>query len=99
MLVTARRWTCQHEWHIHEQLARKAGLDSTIIDAIRNNQQPEVDGDEAVVFAFCRDAHASGRVSDEHFEAAKKRIGLDGSLIVSFSRPPSISRVSRSATR
>lgn len=80
VLVTARRWTCQHEWYVHEQLARKAGLDSAIIDAIRDGKHPELDGDEAVVHAFCRDAHASGRVSDEHFEAAKKRFGLDGAL-------------------
>ena len=80
VLVTARSWTCQHEWYIHEQLARKAGLAAAIIDAIRSGQQPNVEGDEAAVYAFCRDAHASGRVSDEHFEAAKKRFGLDGAL-------------------
>ena len=80
VLVTARRWTCQHEWYIHEQLARKAGLASAIIDAIREDRQPNLSGDEAVVYDFCRDAHASGRVSDEHFEAAKARFGLDGAL-------------------
>lgn len=80
VLVTARRWTCQHEWHIHEQLARKAGLASAIIDSIREGRQPDVSGDEAVVYAFCRDAHGNGRVSDEHFEAAKARFGLDGAL-------------------
>jgi len=80
VLVTARRWTCQHEWYIHEQLARKAGLDSAIIDAIRDGKQAKLDGDEAIVHAFCRDAHASGRVSDEQFEAAKRRFGLDGAL-------------------
>jgi 4-carboxymuconolactone decarboxylase len=35
VLVTARRWTCQHEWLIHEQLARKAGLELAIIDGLR----------------------------------------------------------------
>jgi 4-carboxymuconolactone decarboxylase len=80
VLVTARRWTCQHEWYIHEQLARKAGLAPAIIDAIRDDRQPTVNGDEALVYAFCRDAHANGRVSDDHFEAAEARFGLDGAL-------------------
>ena len=34
VLVTARRWTCQHEWYMHEKLARKGGLDARIIEAI-----------------------------------------------------------------
>lgn len=31
MLVTARRWTCQHEWLIHEKLARQAGLELLVL--------------------------------------------------------------------
>ena len=80
VLVTARRWTCQHEWLIHEQLARKAGLDAGIIDALRENHEPRARGDEAVVYAFCCDAHATGRVSDEAFNAVRERFGLDGAL-------------------
>ena len=80
VLVTARRWTCQHEWYIHAQLALKAGLAPAIVDSIREGREPAVTGDEAAVYAFCRDAHANGRVSDGHFEAAKTRFGLDGAL-------------------
>jgi 4-carboxymuconolactone decarboxylase len=80
VLITARRWTCQHEWLIHEQLARKAGLDGAIIDALREQRDPPAAGDEALVHAFCREAHASGRVSDAAFEAVRARYGLDGAL-------------------
>jgi 4-carboxymuconolactone decarboxylase len=80
VLITARRWTCQHEWFIHEQLARKAGLDVAIIDAIRERREPPAKGDEALVYAFCRDAHATGRVSDENFEALRSRFELDGAV-------------------
>jgi 4-carboxymuconolactone decarboxylase len=80
VLVTARKWKCQHEWLIHEQLARKAGLDPAIIEAIRTWREPRAEGDEALVYYFCRDAHDSGRVSDEAFEAVKARFGLDGAL-------------------
>jgi 4-carboxymuconolactone decarboxylase len=80
VLITARKWTCQHEWFIHAELARKAGLDGAIIDAIRERREPPVSGDEALVHAFCREAHATGRVSDAAFEAVRQRFGLDGAV-------------------
>ena len=80
VLITARRWTCQHEWLIHEQLARKAGLDPAIIDAIRERREPPATGDEALVITFCRDAHATGRVGDKAFDAVRERFGLDGAV-------------------
>ena len=81
ILVTARRWTCQHEWFMHEKLAREAGLDATIIAAIAQRISPkDVPGEEAAVYAFCSEAHASGHVSDATFDAVKSRFGLDGAL-------------------
>jgi 4-carboxymuconolactone decarboxylase len=80
VLITARRWNCQHEWFIHEQLARKAGLDAAIIDAIRERREAQLAGDEGLVYAFCRDAHATGRVGEQAFAAVRERFGLDGAV-------------------
>lgn len=81
VLVTARRWTCQHEWFMHEKLARDAGLDATLIAAIAQRVAPKnLPEEEAAVYAFCSEAHASGRVSDAAFDAVKKRFGLEGAL-------------------
>jgi 4-carboxymuconolactone decarboxylase len=80
VLVTARRWTCQHEWFIHAELARKAGVADAVIEKIKTGEKPDLAGDEATVYAFCREAHATGRVSDEIFEKARERFGLDGAL-------------------
>ena len=80
VLVTARRWTCQHEWFIHEQLARKAGLADEIMRSISVNETPSMDAEAAAVHAFCFEAHASGQVSDAKFEEVKNRFGLDGAL-------------------
>jgi 4-carboxymuconolactone decarboxylase len=79
VLVTARRWTCQHEWFMHSQAALKAGLGAGVIDAIARNHEPELSADEGAVYAFSREAH-SGRVSDATFAAVEKRFGLDGAL-------------------
>lgn len=81
VLVTARRWTCQHEWFMHEKLAREAGLDADVISAISQRIAPaDAPEEEALVYAFCAEAHASGRVSDATFDAVKNRFGLDGAL-------------------
>ena len=81
VLITARRWSCQHEWYMHEKLARKAGLDTKIIASIASAEEPQgMTADEAAVYAFCREAHAHGGVSDEAFEAIRSRFGLDGVL-------------------
>jgi 4-carboxymuconolactone decarboxylase len=66
---------------MHEKLAREAGLDPLIIDAVAQRVVPQdMPEDEAMVYAFCAEAHASGRVSDASFEAVKNRFGLDGAL-------------------
>jgi 4-carboxymuconolactone decarboxylase len=54
VLVTARRWTCQHEWYTHEKLARKANLAAGIIEAVAAGKRPAtMSADEALVHAFC----------------------------------------------
>src|SRR5205814_1259854 len=76
VLITARRWTCQHEWAIHEKLARKAGLDCATVEAIAEGREPAgLPPEEAAVYAFCREAHAGGRharsaVADDFFRGA-----------------------------
>ncbi len=81
VLVTARRWTCQHEWYMHEKLARKHGLEERIVTAIAKGREPEgMPAGEAAVYAFCREVHASGRAGDAAFDAVRKRFGLDGAL-------------------
>src|SRR5262245_35157763 len=81
VLVTARRWSCQFEWFMHEKLARKAGLDERIIAAIGQAQMPKDMGrEESLVHAFCLQAHTTGHVDDATFAAAKDLFGLDGVL-------------------
>jgi len=81
VLICARRWTCQHEWFMHEKLARETKLDSGIIDSISKNQKPEnLSSEQAAVYDFCKDLHATGRASDAAFEAARAKFGLEGTL-------------------
>jgi 4-carboxymuconolactone decarboxylase len=81
VLICARRWTCQHEWFMHEKLAREAKLDPRIIESLAKGKRPEnLSAEQAAVYDFCKDLHATGRASDAAFEAAKKHFGLEGTL-------------------
>jgi len=81
ILITARRWTCQYEWYAHEKIARKAGLDPRIIEELAaNGALTKLPPDEAVVYAFCSETHATGHAGDSTFEAARLRFGLEGVL-------------------
>jgi 4-carboxymuconolactone decarboxylase len=66
---------------MHEKLARKHGLEEGVVTAIAQSREPGgMPADEAAVYAFCRELHASGRAGDAAFEAVRGRFGLDGAL-------------------
>jgi 4-carboxymuconolactone decarboxylase len=81
VLICARRWSCQHEWFMHEKLAREAKLDPKIIASLSENQKPQdMSAEQCAVYDFCKDLHATGRASDAAFAAVKDRFGLEGAL-------------------
>jgi len=81
VLMTARRWSCQHEWYMHEKLARKAELPARIIEAIAQSKEPpDMTADQALVYAASKQAHATGRLDDATFAALRDRFGLEGVL-------------------
>ena len=81
VLVTARRWACQHEWVMHSKLALEAGLDKKVVEAIAANREPvNLSEEENAVYTFCRELHSTGRAGEEAFGSIKDRFGLDGAL-------------------
>lgn len=79
ILITARHWTSQYEWHAHHRLALEGGLDPAIAQAIARGQRPTgMDPDEAIVYAFSRELHETQGVSDATYQAALARFGERG---------------------
>lgn len=79
ILITAKHWKAQYEWFAHEKIAREAGLDGGIIEAIRTGRTPDFTEEaEEIVWRFATELYASRRVSDKAFAAAEKRFGLSG---------------------
>ena len=79
ILVTARAWNCQLEFHIHQAIAREAGVESEIIDAIRLAKRPENCDQEALeIHDFVRELQAHKHVSQPVYDRVLARWGIAG---------------------
>ena len=79
ILITGRFWGAQFEFWAHRRLARTAGLDDAIIDAIAEGRRPAtMADDERVVYDFCTELFRDRAVSDATFAAVVKRFGEQG---------------------
>ena len=79
ILVTARHWTAQFEWYAHSRLAREAGLDETIITAIREHKRPDgMKEPEAAVYDFAHALLKTGSVDDAPFNSVTRLFGERG---------------------
>jgi 4-carboxymuconolactone decarboxylase len=81
ILVTARHWTAQFEWHVHHGLALKAGLAPAICDAIAAGRRPErMSAKETAVYEFCTELLETKQVSDKAFAAVREHFGERGAI-------------------
>jgi len=79
ILITAREWTSQYEWHAHHPLAMKAGLDPRIAEELALGQRPSgMKEDEAAVYEFCIQLHRNKKVDDAAFQRARALFGEQG---------------------
>jgi 4-carboxymuconolactone decarboxylase len=79
ILITARNWTAQYEWHAHYTLALKAGLDVKIIDDIAAGRRPEnMREDEAALYDLATALYRDKKVTDAVYKAAVDKFGERG---------------------
>ena len=79
ILVTARHCDCQLEWYIHEQMATKAELSPTIIDAVKNRRRPETnDVDILAVFDYARELNERKTTGEQNYRRVLDRWGPVG---------------------
>ncbi len=79
ILLTARFWSSQYEWHAHKKLALDAGLAADVIDDIHAGRRPaRMKPDEKVVYDFCTELREHRRVGDETFRVAVNLLGEKG---------------------
>lgn len=71
ILITARHWDSQFEWHAHEPIALAAGLPRAIIDALRRGEQPICESaEDAAVYDYVSELLATHHVSDAVYARA-----------------------------
>ena len=79
ILITARYWTQQVEWDIHEPLAEQAGVKPGIIAAISEGRRPAgMSVDEEIVHDFCSELFRQQSVSDATYKRAVDRFSEQG---------------------
>jgi 4-carboxymuconolactone decarboxylase len=79
ILVTAREWAQDYEWHVHAPIAIKQGIRQDIVDAIRDGRHPTgMNDDEEICYDFSLELHRNKRVSDVTYARALKRFGEKG---------------------
>lgn len=79
ILITAREWTQDYEWHVHYPIALKAGIKQEVADAIADGRRPSnMSEDEQIVYDFSIELYRNKRVSDATYERVQKRFGNQG---------------------
>jgi 4-carboxymuconolactone decarboxylase len=79
ILITAREWTQQYEWHAHHPIALKEGLRREIADAIADGHRPaDMAEDEEIAYDMATEILRQKRVSDPTYRRALARFGEQG---------------------
>jgi 4-carboxymuconolactone decarboxylase len=79
IILTAREWSQEFEWHVHAPLALQAGLAPSIVDAIRDGRRPaEMGPEEALLYDFFAELQRSRTVGDATYAAAVAAFGEAG---------------------
>jgi 4-carboxymuconolactone decarboxylase len=79
ILLTARRWTQQYEWHAHQPLAIQGGLRAEIVSAIAEGRKPTTMAeDEEAIYALWDEVQRNQSVTDATYARAIGKIGDQG---------------------
>jgi len=79
IMITARQWTQQVIWAIHEPIVLKAGVKPEVIKAIADGRRPDgMSEDEDILYNFCMELHTNKAISDVTYDRALKRFGEQG---------------------
>ncbi len=79
MLVAAREYDCQHIWNAHAGAARAAGVQGSVVDAIRDDLElPPLTDLERAVINYAREFFADRKIGRGAFQDALEQFGKQG---------------------
>jgi 4-carboxymuconolactone decarboxylase len=79
ILLVARRWNQQYEWHVHAPIAERSGVPGEHVRAVAEGRRPDgMADDQAVVHDFLQELQANRGVSDTTYGRAVELFGERG---------------------
>ena len=79
ILITARHWTQEYEWAVHQPIAVKAGLKTEITQALAEGRRPQgMSADEEMIYEFSTELHQHQSVSDATYARVLAKFGEQG---------------------
>ncbi len=81
ILITARQWSQQYEWFVHEPIALKEGLNAEIVKAVAEGRRPSgMSADEELIYDFCTELFKNQSVSDATYARSIAKFGEQGTI-------------------
>lgn len=81
IITVGAYWQSDFEWYAHAPLAEKAGIEPSIIEAVRLQDVPRfVRSDEAAVFTFVRSMLEHRQAPDPVYQNLVREIGQSGAV-------------------
>lgn len=79
IMINARHWSSEYQWHVHLRHAKRLGLDAAAINAIAQGRAVDLaDPAERAVHDFCRETLGPNPISDATYQAALEALGEQG---------------------
>ncbi|MDH3508143.1 MAG: carboxymuconolactone decarboxylase family protein [Gammaproteobacteria bacterium] len=79
ILLTAREWTQQYEWHAHRDIALEAGIAPATVGAIAEGRRPEtMTSGQTALYELFNELHQNRSVSEATYAAALAAVGEKG---------------------
>ena len=76
IIAIGAHWRSNFEWFIHSELARNAGIQDAVIEAIAADQEPAfANVDEEIVYSFSLELITNGRVRSDTYREAIQLLG------------------------
>jgi 4-carboxymuconolactone decarboxylase len=77
ILMTGRHWKAEFEFYAHAKLAREAGVEEPIIQALAAGKRPAFSrADDAVVYDLCSQMLSTRRIDDATYQRGLDTFGM-----------------------